>query len=70
MPEGRYLIKNPVLVLFEERGRRLAETVPVGAILTVDRAAFSGNKLIEVAWNGRRVIVFVRDLNSRAEKVA
>ncbi len=66
MPLGQYRITNPTIALFEEEGRHVARTVPAGALITVDSAAFDGNKLVDVTWNDKKVMMFTQDLRSRA----
>jgi len=67
MPLGRYRIASPTLALFLEDGRHVAHTVPAGAVILVDSAEFDGNKLTDVTWEGKRVMMFTQDLRSRAE---
>ena len=65
---GRYRLKTPTLALLEEEGRHVAHTVPSGAIVVLDRAPTDGEKLVEVVWDGRRVMMFAQDLRSRGER--
>ena len=68
MAEGRYRVTSPTLALFQEDGRHVAHTVPIGAIVTIgDAATFDGNKLIEVTWDGKTVMMFTQDLRSRSQ---
>jgi len=69
MPLGRFRIKNPTIALFHEDGRHVAHTVPEGAVIRVDSAAFDGDKLVDVTWDGKKVMMFTQDLRSRAEAV-
>jgi hypothetical protein len=66
MPVGRYRFSSPTLALLEEGGRHVARTVPAGAVVEVD-GAFEKEKLVEVLWDGKRVMMFAQDLRSRAE---
>jgi hypothetical protein len=66
---GHFRITNPTIALFQEDGRHVAHTVPQGAIIRVDSAAFDGDKLVDVVWDGKRVMMFTQDLRSRAEAV-
>jgi ketosteroid isomerase-like protein len=61
MEIGYYRITDATLALFQEDGRHVAHTVPVGAVVTVD-----GNKLIEVVWDGKKVMMFTQDLRTRS----
>ncbi len=68
MPLGRYRIKEPTIALFQQDGRHVAHTVPAGAIITVDDAAFDGDKLVNVTWDLKKVMMFTQDVRSRAEQ--
>jgi len=61
----RYRITDPTLAMFEEDGRHLARFVPTGAIITVD-GAFDGNRLMDVVWDEKKVMMFTEDLRTRA----
>ena len=69
MPIGRYRITNPTIALFHEDGRHVAHTVPAGAFITIDSTAFDGNKLVNVTWDGKTVMMFTEDLRARSERV-
>ena len=70
MPIGRYRINSPTIALFHEDGRHVAHTVPAGAFINVDSAAFDGDKLVDVTWNGKKVMMFTQDLRSRSTAVS
>ena len=65
-PLGRYRFNSPTLALLEEEGHHVARTVPAGAIVEVDGTLEAG-RLVEVLWDGKRVMMFAQDLKSRAE---
>jgi len=67
MPLGRYRINNPTIALFEQDGRHVADTVPAGAVIEINSDTFDGDKLLEVVWNGKPVLMFTQDLRKRAE---
>ena len=69
MTSERYLICSPTIALFLEDGRHVAHVVPEGAIISIDGKTFNGNKLIEVTWAEKVVMMFTQDLRSRGEKV-
>jgi hypothetical protein len=66
MPLGRYRINSPTIALFEEYGRHVANTVPAGAIIDIQGETFNGDKLLEVVWDGKPVMMFTQDLRKRA----
>jgi hypothetical protein len=69
MPAERYRIHSPIMALFERDGRHIAETVPVGAIVEIDTDTFDGNRIVEVIWVGKPVMMFTQDLRKRGESV-
>jgi len=69
MPLGRYRINSPTIALFEEDGRHVANTVPAGAVIDISSDSFDGDKLLEVVWEGKPVMMFTQDLRKRAESV-
>lgn len=66
---GKYRIKTPTMALFLENGRHIPRTVPEGAVVETSSLAFDANKLIEVMWDGRKVMMFTQDIQSRGERV-
>jgi hypothetical protein len=67
MALGRYRITHPTIALFEEDGRHVANTLPAGAVVEINGDSFDGDKLLEVVWDGKRVMMFAQDLRKRAE---
>ena len=66
---GRYRVKSPILAILSIGGgtNRIAISLPVNAILKVVAGPLNGNRLMDVEWEGKVVMVFVQDLQSRAE---
>jgi hypothetical protein len=69
MPIGRYRITNPTMALIQENGHDVAHTIPTGTIITFDSTAFDGEKLVNVTWDGKAVMMFAEDLRVRSELV-
>ena len=69
MPIGRFRLTNPTLALIHEDGRHVAQTVPTGTIIVIDSHAFDGEKLVNVTWDRKTVMMFAQDLRARAERV-
>src|SRR5579864_137813 len=67
MPLVRYRITHPTIALFEEDGRHVANTIPAGVVVEIDSDSFNSDKLMEVVWEGKRVMMFAQDLRKRAE---
>ena len=68
MQSGLYTLSGPTLSLIEENGRHTALMVPQGATITIAEEAFCGDRLIEVQWDGRTVLMFAEDLRTRLQR--
>ena len=69
MTTETYLISSPTIALFLEDGRHVAHLVPEGSLINTDGKPFNGNKLIEVTWAEKIVMMFTQDLRSRGKKI-
>ena len=69
MTTEKYLISSPTIALFLEDGRQVAHLVPEGAMIRTDGKPFNGNKLIEVTWAEKIVMMFTQDLRARGKKI-
>ena len=62
----RYRVTEPTIAMFEEDGCHVAHHVPAGSIIFVD-GAFDGDKLMNVLWADKQVMMFTQDLRIRTE---
>jgi len=62
-------MSKPTIALFLENGRHIARMVPKGATVSIDAETFNGNKLTEVLWEEKPVMMFTQDLRSRGKKI-
>jgi len=81
MPGQRYLLKTPTLAIAsQDRQRRplkysirllgsTTELIPPGAVLKVIDGPLYGNRLIDVEWDGRTVMMFTTDIRERCEQL-
>ena len=69
MSLDRYRITKPTIALFEEDGRHVTSMIPIGAIITIDSATFDGDKLVNLTWDDKEVMMFNQDLRRRGELV-
>ena len=65
----RYRINDPTIAMFQEKGGYTARTVASGTVVEVGDGPMEGDKLVDVVWDGRNVMMFTQDLRSRAERV-
>ena len=65
----KYRLTTPMLAMFRDNGQHVARMAPEGAVINiVDGKPFDGERLMEVEWDGRIVMMFTRDLRESAEK--
>ena len=69
MTTETYLICSPTIALLLEDGRHVAHLVPEGATISIEGKTFNGNKLIEVTWAEKIVMMFTQDLRTRGKKL-
>jgi len=53
--------------MFQVEGGYVARTMASGTIVDVCNEAIDGDRLVDVIWDGRKVMMFTQDLRSRAE---
>ena len=65
----RYKINDPTIAMFQQEGKHVAQTIASGTIVEVTNNVIDGDRLVDVIWEGRNVMMFTQDLRSRAEPV-
>jgi hypothetical protein len=68
MAKEAYRIQSPVLGLYLENGPHRS-VIPKGAVIYIDRDTFKGDRLVQVRWNGKMVMMFTQDLRSRGQRL-
>jgi len=69
MPIRKYRIVEPTIAMSEDHGRGVAYTILAGATVELQNGPLDGNKLVEVKWDGKSVLMFTQDLRQRARPV-
>jgi hypothetical protein len=64
---GRFRLKRATLCVLT--ATRLVEYVPEGAIVVIHVASPDTDQMVDVIWEGRRVLMFARDLDDQGEEV-
>ena len=65
----KYRLTGPTLAIYREDGHHVSVTVPKDATITiVDGKPFDGERLMDVEWEGRIVMMFTHDLRERTER--
>ena len=66
---GRHRLNNPVLAMFSGVDGHEAITVPSGTVLDLTAKKFNGDRLMEVIWDQRKLLMFTEDLKNTASPV-
>lgn len=73
-----YRMKTPTLAIMAHAGKHTPvsssgglsfTTIPIGAEVEVVGGPLNGNRLVDVRWEGKTVMVFTNDLGDRGERV-
>ena len=68
----QYRMKTPTLAILtcgDVPDQKIPVTIPQGATVEVIEANLNGNRLVDVRWEGRVVMMFTTDLRNRGELV-
>lgn len=67
MAEYRYCLNQDILsVHTPDQDRKECLYVPAGAVVSVD-TAHESDRFVEVHWNSKTVLMFLQDIQDRAE---
>jgi hypothetical protein len=71
MKGERYRVDTPTLAILSlPNGKRIAQTVPKGAVVTVVNGPLDGTRLVDVEWDGKTVMMFTIDLRERGTLIS
>ena len=65
----RYRLNTPTLAIMVHDGQHSSVTVPAGDIVQVTDGPLDENRLVEVEWEGKVLLMFAVDLRERGEPV-
>jgi hypothetical protein len=69
MPIVKYKIISPTIAVRVDDGRSETHHIPAGTIIELDTETFDGNKLVNVTWNGTKIMMFTQDVRLRGQKM-
>ena len=61
---GLHRLNSPLLAMFAGVDGHEAITIPSGAVLDITAKQFNGDRLMEVIWDDRTLLMFTEDLKS------
>ena len=65
----KYKINSATIAMFFENDHHVSVKIPTGSVVIVDSEIFNGDKLVEVIWAEKKVMMFTQDIRTRGEKV-
>jgi hypothetical protein len=69
MAGKRYRLRNSTLAILNHAGQHLPLTVPLGGVVQVGVGPLNENRLVDVEWQGKPLMMFAADLRKRCELV-
>ena len=63
----RYRLNSPTLAILNGDGQHTPVTVPMGGIVEVVAGPLDGNRLVDVKWDGKPLMMFTIDIRERGE---
>jgi hypothetical protein len=64
----QFRMTTPTVAIENPNDPRILQ-VPIGTSVTVIGGPATGSSVVDVEWDGRRVMMFTRDLLERAERI-
>lgn len=64
-----YRLNAEALGIFSGNQDRIAAWIPSGTVVTVVNGPLNGNRMVDVLWDGKIIMVFADDLRERGELV-
>jgi hypothetical protein len=65
-----YQLKSPAWGIFTLGGQKSPVVIPTGGTVQVIAADTNGNRLVDVMWEGKTIMMFTTDLQDRGELVS
>ena len=62
-------LKTSTLGIMSDGGHGFPVTIPMNAIVSLADDSLNDHRLIDVTWEGKTVMMFTQDLESRGERV-
>jgi len=65
----RFRLKTPTVGVEKTAESQIAVTIPAGVTIEIAHGPSPNNPMVDVVWEGRRMIMFVQDIQERGEEV-
>ena len=65
----RYRLNTPTLAIIQHDGENHPTTIPNGAVVKVLSGPLDGNRLVDVTWDGKTIMMFTTDIRERCVRL-
>ena len=65
----RYRLNTPTLAIVKIEGQQSPVTVPSGSVVKVVDGPLNDNRLVDVNWEGKTVMMFTTDIRERCVRL-
>jgi hypothetical protein len=63
----KYRVRETALAILSSGGERVPVTLPINAILILIDGPLDGNRLVDVTWEGKTLMMFTQDMRDRCD---
>ncbi len=63
----QFRMRTPTFAIMTQDGAKIPVIIPKGAEVQVIDGPLNGNRLVDVRWDGKTVMVFTNDIRDRGE---
>jgi hypothetical protein len=67
MHSATYRVRETALAILSTGGERLPVTLPINAIIVLIDGPLDGNRLVDVSWEGKTLMMFTQDMRDRCD---
>ena len=64
-----FRVKQTTFAILSVDGVRVSITLPINATIVLIAGPLDGNRLVDVEWEGKTVLMFTQDMRDRCEPV-
>ena len=67
MRSTTYQVRETALAILSTGSERLPVTLPINAIIVLIDGPLDGNRLVDVSWEGKTLMMFTQDMRDRCD---
>ena len=67
MHSETYRVRETALAILSTGSERIPVTLPINAIIILIDGPLDGNRLVDVSWEGKTLMMFTQDMRDRCD---